>query len=453
MKKKKRIRSCCLISLGCPKNLVDSEKVLGLLHAKGIRILQKPEKADLVIINTCAFIKPARDESRETIAEMLDLKKHGRVRKVGVIGCFPQYARVAEQSLLDEFPELDFTLGVFARQEINSVLDSLDAADSPSEIVPDPCEMILDDSGRYRVTFPHVAYLKVAEGCNRRCAYCTIPSIRGPQQSKPLGEIVAEAETLADEGARELVLIAQDTTAYGTDLADGARLAELLDALERVSGIEWIRLMYLYPHQYLTESLIDAINRNGKVLPYLDIPLQHSETEILKRMGRPASRESLEDLLGGLRERIDEAVLRTTLITGFPGETDAHFEAMVDFVRRQKFERLGIFAYCDEPGTRAAELDEKVPERIAFARCDHLLDLQAELATEWAKARVGETQDVLIDAPLEEQLAYVGRTAADAPDIDPVVYVTGKRVRPGRIVPCEIVGTQGYDLLAVPGEG
>ena len=451
MKKKKRIRSCCLISLGCPKNLVDSEKVLGLLSERGVRIVQKPEKADLVIINTCAFIRPAREESRETIAEMLWLKKRGKVRKVGAIGCFPQYGKVTNRPLLNEFPELDFALGVFARSEITTVLDTVEGGAPVTEIVSDPSGAVLDDSGRYRVTFPHVAYLKIAEGCNRRCAYCTIPSIRGPQQSKPLDQVVEEAETLAADGVRELVLIAQDTTAYGTDFSDGPRLAELLDALEPVAGIEWIRLMYLYPHRYLLESLIDAVNRNAKVLPYFDIPLQHSETEILKRMGRAASRAFLEELLGTIRDRVEGAVLRTTFITGFPGETDAHFEALADFVRAQRFERLGVFAYCDEPGTPAAELDQKVPQQVAFKRCDRLLDLQEELATAYAKSRIGETVDVLVDAPLEEQLAYVGRTPADAPDIDPVAYVTGKRLKPGRITACEIVASKRYDLVGVPG--
>ncbi len=449
--KPKRPKTCCLISLGCPKNLVDSEKVLGIVRAKGIRLVRDAEKADLVIVNTCAFIGPARAEARRTIEEVLRLKKRGKPRLVGVIGCFPQYASLNQTSLHEEYPDVDFVLGVFARGEIDAVLGSLGEGDGVPEIVPGPCAAVLDDSDRYRVTLAHVAYLKIAEGCNRRCAYCTIPGIRGPQQSKRPQEIVAEAKRLADEGVRELILVAQDTIGYGRDLPEGARLAELLDLLEGVRGIDWIRLMYLFPGRYVEESLIDAMNRNAKVLPYLDIPLQHTESEILARMGRPASKAFLEDLLSTLRERIDGAVLRTTLITGFPGETEAHFEAMLDFVRRLRFERLGVFAYCDEPGTPAAEFDGKVPEQIAFERCDRILDAQKTIALRWAKDRVGETHRVLIDAPLDAEDAYIGRTPADAPDIDPVVYVTGRQLTPGQIVPCEIVASQDYDLVGVPG--
>ena len=311
----------------------------------------------------------------------------------------------------------------------------------------------LPDSGRRRLTLPHLAYLKIAEGCNRLCSFCSIPRMRGPYASKPIDEVAAEAEELAADGVRELVLVAQDTTFYGLDIDGRPQLAELLRRLEEVEGLAWIRLMYLYPAN-VTDELIEVIASSQKVLPYLDIPLQHINDEVLQRMRRRVGREETERLLDRLRGRIDSLVLRTTLMTGFPGETEEQFEELLDFVRRRRFERLGAFAFCSEPGTPAEELDGHLPEEVKSARRDRLMEAQQEIAFAWNARQVGRRLDVLIDRCISpKENAYVGRSYADAPEVDGQVYVTGENLAPGQIVPCEIVAAQGYDLIGVKVSG
>ena len=437
--------TCALVTLGCPKNLVDSERMLGLLRSAAYRMVLRPEEADFVVVNTCGFIDTARRESLQIIDEMLRLKREGRIRGVIVAGCLAQRDK---ESLLERYPDIDQLVGVFAREEIAASADRLLAgSDGQRTVFHEPPDRCLPDTGRLRVTAPHVAYLKIAEGCDRLCSFCTIPSIRGKHVSKPIEQVVAEAEELAADGARELILVAQDTSSYGRDLYRRPRLARLLGRLEGVRGLEWIRLMYLYP-RYVCDELIEVLASGRKVLPYLDLPLQHVNDRVLRRMNRRTSGRHAERLIDRLRQRIEGLVLRTTLIAGFPGETEQEFEELVAFVRQRRFERLGVFPYCREPGTPAAELDGQLPEDLKQARCDRLMEVQQPIAFAWGQSQVGRRLDVLIDRDIPgEKDAYVGRSYADAPEVDGAVYVTGEGLAPGQIVPCEIVTTRGYDLI------
>ena len=409
----------------------------------------RPEGVDLVVVNTCGFIHDARDESYDAIEEMLRLKSQGQVGRVFVAGCLAERDKTR---LLEKYPEIDRVIGVFARDEIAVAARSVDRGENQQRAIfcaPPSCP--LPDTGRQRITLRHLAYLKIAEGCNRLCSFCSIPQMRGPYASKPIEQVVAEAEELAADGVRELVLVAQDTTFYGMDTDGRPSLAELLRRLETVDRLAWIRLMYLYP-MHITDELIDVVAGGSKVVPYLDLPLQHINDDVLRRMRRRVDRRETEQLLDRLRRRIDGLVLRTTLMAGFPGETDEQFEELLDFVQRQRFERLGTFAFCNEPGTAAEELDGHLPDEVKQTRRDRLMAAQQEIAFAWNASRVGRRLDVIIDRPVPgERDAYVGRSYADAPEVDGQVYVTGKGLLPGQIVSCEVVATQGYDLIAVRG--
>jgi ribosomal protein S12 methylthiotransferase len=457
-KKKPGQRTYALISLGCPKNLVDSERMAGLLDRDGYKMVRNADGADLVVINTCGFLGDARAESYGAIEEMLRLKKQGRLGHIIVSGCLAERDR---EALLERFPETDQLLGVFARDEIALVCphprplsrgrergDSGDRGQQQRAVFRPAPSRPLPDTGRSRITLKHLAYLKIAEGCNRLCSFCSIPQMRGPYASKPIDEAVAEAEELAADGVRELVLVAQDTTFYGFDTDGRPRLAELLRRLDAVEGLDWIRLMYLYP-MHITDELIETIAGGSKILPYLDIPLQHINDEVLQRMQRRVGREETERLLDRLRSRIDRLVLRTTLMVGFPGETDRQFDELVEFVERRRFERLGVFAFSNEPGTPAELLDHQVPEDVKSGRRDRLMAIQQEVAFAWNASQVGRGVDIMVDQPVPgERNAWIGRSYADAPEVDGQVYVSGKRLAAGQIVPCEIVAARGYDLVA-----
>ncbi|TWT36384.1 Ribosomal protein S12 methylthiotransferase RimO [Posidoniimonas corsicana] len=436
------------ISLGCPKNTVDSERMLGLLRLEGYELVDSPDGADFAVVNTCGFIEQARLESFGAIDEMLDLKKQGRLRGVIVSGCL---AERQKEELLTHRPEIDHLVGVFGRDEVTKVADRLIGGMEEQRLVfrPAPAKP-LEDGKRLRITPGHYAYLKISEGCDRLCTFCAIPKMRGKHATKPIEEVVAEATELAAAGVRELVVVAQDTTYYGMDLYGEPRLVELLGELEKVEGLDWVRLMYLYP-MYFSDELIDTIAQSKKVVPYLDMPLQHINDRMLKRMQRRVNRAQTEELVGKLRERIPELVLRTTLITGFPGETDEQFEELVDFVRDARFERLGVFTYSNEPDTPAARLPDHVPEEVMQQRQAGLMQAQQEIAFEWGDRQIGAQPEVLIDAPLPgEEGVWLGRTVADAPDVDCVVYVSGEGLKPGDLVPCEIVARSDYDLVGTP---
>ena len=433
------------VSLGCPKNLVDSERMLGLLQLDGYRLVHEPKGTDFVVVNTCGFIEEARKESYGAIEEMLDLKRQGQTRGVIVSGCL---AERQKESLLDERPEIDHVVGVFGREEITRVADRLVGGLAEQRAVFRPAPIrALPDTDRLRITPRHYAYLKISEGCDRLCTFCAIPKMRGKHASKPIEEVVAEARQLAADGVRELIIVAQDTTYYGKDIYGEPRLAELLRELEQVDGLDWIRLMYFYP-MYISDALIEVIADSQRIVPYLDMPLQHADDTMLRRMSRRVTRNETEALLEKLRGEIKNLVMRTTMIVGFPGETDEQFATLVDFVREQRFERLGVFPYSFEPDTPAAGLPNHLPEEIKDQRRDELMAAQQQIAFDWNDSQIGQTHNVILDSPVPQQPdAWVGRSWADAPDVDGVVYVTGENLSAGQIVPCEMVASRDYDLI------
>jgi ribosomal protein S12 methylthiotransferase len=433
------------VSLGCPKNLVDSEKMLGTLALDGYSLVSEADGADFVIVNTCGFIESSRAESKAVIREMLDLKRAGKTKGVIVAGCLPQRLGPA---LLDELPEIDHIVGVFGRDEINRVADHLigGAREQRELFRPAPLKA-MDDRARLRITPQHYAYLKISEGCDRTCTFCSIPKMRGKHITKPIEMVIAEAQELAKDGVRELNIVAQDTTYYGLDLYGKVRLAELIRELDQVEGIDWIRLMYLYPVHF-TDELIGTINDSPKVIPYLDMPLQHINDQVLKRMQRRVNRTQTEELVRKLRNQVDGLVMRTTFVVGFPGETDEQFNELKQFVEEAQFERMGVFPYSWEPDTPAIKLDGHLPEEIKHARRDELMSMQQEIAFEYGDSLVGSEIDVLIDEQLEDGI-WVGRGYMDAPEIDGAVFVSGEDLQPGMFVPVEIVQRKDYDLVGV----
>ena len=435
----------CFVSLGCPKNLVDSERMLGLLQLDGYTLVQDAEEADFAVVNTCGFIEEARVESYAAIEEMLELKRRGTLRGVIVSGCL---AERQKEALLEELPEIDHLVGVFGREEITKVADRLIGEQHEQRTVFRPAPIrALSDENRLRITPRHFAYLKISEGCDRLCTFCAIPKMRGKHATKPIEQVMVEAEQLAADGVRELVIVAQDTTYYGMDMYGQPRLAELLRRLDRVEGLDWIRLMYLYP-MYFDDEVIEAIASAEKILPYIDMPLQHINDTMLRRMARRVNRDETVALLDRLRSRIDNLVLRTTFITGFPGETDEQFEELVEFTQQQRFERMGVFTYSLEPDTPAAALPGHLSEEVKQERRERLMAVQQEIAFEQAAEQQGRTIDVLIDARVPgEDTAWIGRSVADAPDVDACVYVSGENLAAGQIVACEIVATKEYDLI------
>ena len=438
------------VSLGCPKNLVDSERMLGLLAQDGYVLVPDSRSADLVIINTCGFIDAARQESLGVIREMLDRKRSGELKGVIVAGCLAERQR---ELLLEQVPEVDQIVGVFGREEIAKVADRImgDLQEQRSIFRPAPVQA-QDDRARLRITPKHLAYLKVSEGCDRLCTFCAIPYMRGKHVTKPIEKVVEEARELAADGVRELNLVAQDMTYYGMDLYGRPRLAELLRELNQVEGIDWIRVLYNYPNHF-TDDLFDALANTPKVLPYLDMPLQHINDRMLKMMNRRHTRAETESIVGRLRETIPNLVLRTTFIVGFPGETETEFEELVDYVKSARFERLGVFPYSLEPDTPAARLPGHLPDEVKSARRDRVMEVQQPIAFGFNEALVGQTLEVLIDGPAPGAGGgdlWVGRSYADAPDVDGLVYVSSRHVGPGDLVRCSILASEGYDLVARP---
>lgn len=435
------------VSLGCPKNLVDSERMLGLLQLDGYQLVSQPEGADFVVVNTCGFIEEARAESYGAIREMLQLKEQKKIRGVVVSGCL---AERQKDSLLDECPGVDYVVGVFGREEITRVADRLIANLDEQRTVFQPAPIrALSDDQRLRITPRHFAYLKVSEGCDRLCTFCAIPQMRGKHASKPIETILQEARELADSGVRELIIVAQDTTYYGKDLYGEPRLTELLRELNKINGIAWIRLMYFYP-MYIDEQLIETIGTSEKVIPYIDIPLQHIDDTMLRRMSRRVNRAETEQLLEQLRTGIPGLTLRTTFITGFPGETDAQFETLVEFVQTQKFERLGVFTYSFEPSTPSASIPDHLPESVKKERRDRLMAVQREIALERNANLLGRMIPVIVDKQVDgESTAWMARSQSDAPDVDALVWLTGANLKPGDIVDAEVVAAVGYDVAAV----
>lgn len=454
------MKNVLFVSLGCDKNLVDSEKMLGLLNEAGYRVAQEESEADAIVVNTCCFIHDAKEESVETILEMAEWKKKGRLKALIVTGCMAQRY---QDEIQQEIPEVDAVIGTTGYTEIVPILDEILAEAEASQeeaAVEEPkeksfvncCPSIdllpasLADK-RVVTTGGYTAYLKIAEGCNKRCTYCIIPYIRGHYRSFPMGDLLEEARKLAEGGVKELILIAQETTVYGMDCYGRKALPELLTKLCEIEGIEWIRILYCYPEE-ITDELIAVMKKEKKICHYLDIPIQHSEDTILKRMGRRTNRAELVSLVEKLRKEIPDIVLRTTLITGFPGETEEEFKNMVDFVDSMEFDRLGVFPYSAEEGTKAAEMDGQITEEVKESRRDEIMALQQEISADKAASRIDDEMSVLIEGYLYEDDIYIGRTYMDAPKVDGNVFVRAEEeLISGDIVPVRITGANEYDLM------
>ena len=415
-----------MISLGCDKNRVDSEKLLSELLGKyeGAEITEDPEDADLCVINTCSFIGPAKEESINTIIEMGELKKTAHLQKLIVAGCLVERYR---DEIRKELPEVDEVIGV------SDYVDKLDV-----------------QLRRVAEADSYTAYLKIAEGCDKYCTYCIIPKLRGHYRSVPMEHLLEEAKNLAENGTKELILVAQETTLYGTDLYGRKALPELLNRLSEIDGIEWIRILYCYPEE-ITEELVDVIRDNPKVLHYLDIPIQHASDMILQNMHRKTRETEIREKIRLLRERIPDIALRTTLITGFPGETEEDFEILKQFVQDERFDRLGVFPYSKEEGTVAATMKPQVPERVKLRRQDEIMQLQQTIAFEKEREQIGRDLPVLVTGYDPDSNAYICRSYMDAPDIDSVVYVSaGKHHNKmsGDMIRCHVTDADGYDLIA-----
>lgn len=437
------------ISLGCPKNTVDSERMLGLLKLDGYQLVADPAGSDFVVVNTCGFIEAARKESFQAIDEMLELKKSGATKGVIVSGCL---AERQKEQLLEDRPEIDSLVGVFGRDEITSIADQLVGNLEEQRILFQPAPIrALPDDNRLQITPRHFAYLKISEGCDRLCTFCAIPKMRGKHASKPIEQIIKEARQLADSGVRELIIVAQDTTYYGKDIYGEPRLQELLVQLNQVEGLEWIRLMYFYP-MYIDEKLCDTIADSEKILPYIDMPLQHINDDMLRRMSRRVDSSKTIELIELMQARIPNLVLRTTFITGFPGETEQHVDELESFIRTTRFAHVGVFTYSYEPDTPAAKLPDQIEESIKDARRNRLMAAQQEIVFDRIKSLIGSHQTAILDQPIEgENNVWLGRTISDAPDVDGLIFVTDPTGtgKPGAIMDCEIVTSRDYDLVGV----
>lgn len=430
------------ISLGCDKNLVDSEEMIGQLRSKGFHITDDIEEAGAVVINTCCFIGDAKEESINTILEIADRKNTGSDIAIIVTGCLSERYR---DEILKEIPEVDAILGTASTGDIVQAVESALSGEKPRLFAPKDGPVKLSGL-RDNTSGLNYAYLKIAEGCDKRCTYCIIPSLRGGYRSVDMESLTEEAGRLASQGVEELILVAQETTLYGVDLYGKKSLHLLLRRLSEIDGIRWIRILYCYPEE-VYDDLIEEIADNNKVCHYLDMPIQHASDDILKRMGRRTTRKDLTDIINGLRERIPDIALRTTLISGFPGETQEDFEELYRFVNEMEFDRLGVFRYSREEDTPAYSFPDQIPEEIAAARCDELMELQQEICFEKASDKVGQVFDVVIDGVLAEDNVYIGRTYMDAPDVDGYVFMPVDRERmSGDFVRVRITDARDYDL-------
>ena len=455
------------VSLGCPKNLVDSEVMMGLSQQGGHVLTVNPADAEVLVVNTCAFIDSAKEESVNTILELAEFKKTGNCKRLVVTGCLGERYR---DELKAQIPEIDAVLGTGDVPEIVGAIEGsrndrripLVLIPNPHPLIPNPESLIPGsnplptylydaDTPRVFATPRHYAYIKVAEGCDYKCSFCIIPTLRGHYRSRPVDAIVREARSLAGRGVRELILISQDTTFYGRDLGAGPALPALLRALNEIEGIDWIRLLYLYPTT-ITDDTLDAMRECDKVCNYIDLPLQHAADDVLRRMKRPGTGAIYRKLLDRIRQRVPGVSLRTTFIVGFPGESDAEFEELRDFVREVGFDHVGVFTYSHEEGTTAHALVDDVPASLKTRRRNALMAEQKRIVARAQKKRVGARVSVMVDGPSpEHELVWRGRLAGQAPDIDPVVYLTETDpdvLRPGALLDAEIVGASEYDLVA-----
>ena len=443
--KRSNFMKILFISLGCDKNLADSEEMLGLLTAGGHEITDDETQADAIVINTCCFIKDAKEESVETILEMAEYKKTGSCHALIVTGCMAQRY---QKEIIEEVPEVDAVLGTTSYGDIVKALEEAVAGNHFEEF----CDIdYLPDTGSKRVltTGGHFGYLKIAEGCDKHCTYCIIPKLRGKFRSVPMERLIAQAEDMAEQGVKELILVAQETTVYGKDLYGKKSLHILLKKLCEIRGIRWIRILYCYPEE-IYDELIETIRDEKKICHYLDIPIQHASDRILKRMGRRTSKQELIDIVGKLRKEIPDIVLRTTLITGFPGETEEDHEELKEFVDEMEFDRLGVFTYSPEENTPAAEMADQVPEEVKEERRDELMELQQEISYDRGQDRIGQELLVMIEGKVADESAYIGRTYGDAPKVDGYIFVqTGELLMTGDFAKVRVTGALEYDLIGV----
>ena len=431
------------ISLGCDKNLVDSEVMLGLLAKEGYQMVDDEQEADVIVINTCCFIHDAKEESIQTILEMAQYKEKGRLKALIVTGCLAQRY---QQEILDEIPEVDAVLGTTAYTEIAQAIE--EALEGKGKVTTEDLNALpLTDPHRIVTTGGHYAYLKIAEGCGKHCTYCIIPKLRGDYRSVPMERLIAEAKDLAEQGVRELILVAQETTLYGKDLYGEKSLYRLLKELCRIDGIRWIRILYCYPEE-IDDPLIQVIKEEKKICHYLDLPIQHASDEVLRRMGRRTSKEQLKAVIGKLREEIPDICLRTTLITGFPGETKEQHEELMEFVDEMEFDRLGVFTYSPEEDTPAAEMPDQIPEEIKEERQAELMELQQDIAFDAAENMIGKEVLVMIEGKVADENAYVGRTYKDAPGVDGLIFInTEEELMSGDFAKVKVTGALEYDLI------
>ena len=436
-----------MVSLGCPKNTVDSERVLGDLVASGYDLTPDEEDAEIIIVNTCGFIESAKKESVEAILEMARKKIDGNCKQLIVTGCL---AERHTQELLDEIPEIDHLLGVGQYPQLKNILEDDATNFNNRNHVATPAEFYESYTDRLMTTAFYTAYLKISEGCSNRCAFCIIPKMRGPMRSRSPESILAETENLAKRGVKEFNIISQDTTMYGFDLAMKDGLVRLLEGIAKIESVEWIRLLYCYP-TFLNSDVIDYIASEEKVCRYIDVPLQHTHDEILKSMKRQETEGSIRRMLDELRLKIPEIALRTTFITGFPGETEEHFKHMLNFLCEGQFDHVGIFTYSDEEGTTAFDYPNRVPEEVKEERKNILMEYQKEIAFRKNQEKVGQIESILVEGfNVQENYIMTGRLASQAPDIDGQVILEKCEAEPGEIIPMRITAVAGYDLIAEP---
>ena len=432
------------VSLGCDKNLVDTEMMLGLLNKDGYTFTDDEYDADVIVINTCCFIGDAKEESVNTILEMAQRKIDAKCKALIVTGCLAQRYK---QEIIDEIPEVDGILGTSTYDEISHVLAEALGGKEHVQRFHELDELPEVETERILTTGGHYAFLKIAEGCDKHCTYCIIPSLRGNYRSVPIERLVKEAERLAERGVKELILVAQETTLYGVDLYGEKSLPKLLESLCRISGIQWIRIQYCYPEE-ITDELIQTIKEEEKICKYLDLPIQHASDRILKRMGRRTTKAQLQEIVEKLRREIPDIALRTTLISGFPGETPEDHEELMEFVDEMEFQRLGVFAYSAEEDTPAAEYPDQVLQEVKEERRDAIMELQQEISYDFSKSMVGKTLEVMIEGKVADENAYVGRTYMDGPGVDGMIFVqTAEELMSGDFARVRVTGAMEYDLI------
>lgn len=430
------------ISLGCDKNLVDSEMMMGLLHDRGYEFTDNEEEADIIVINTCGFINDAKEESINTILEMAKYKENN-LKALIVAGCLVERYK---NEILQELPEIDAIVGTTAFDKICDVVDDV-LADKKHNELESINKMCRPDVKRIITTGGYYSYLKIAEGCDKHCTYCSIPMIRGAYRSVPMDELVKEAEYLADNGVKELIIVAQEITVYGKDLYGEKKLPELLHRLCKIPGIQWIRLLYCYPEE-ITDELIETIRTEKKICHYIDMPIQHASDKILKAMGRRTNNAELRNIISKLRKEIPDICLRTTLITGFPGETEEDHQILLDFIDEMEFDRLGVFTYSPEEDTKAASLDNQVDEEVKLCRKDEIMELQQEISMDKSERLVGKEMEVIIEGKASDEDVYVGRSYMDAPSVDGYVFINSEEeLMSGDFAKVRIVKAMEYDLI------